>query len=530
MSALRSLSFSSQPDVRATDRDLPALPDETQSVWAVPVGGSVPEGFVDFHQHNADLPVALLSTNPHVCVRSGSREEAEMRQAFEALSRADRSENAVVAQFLHGSDREVFKALVTLVRFGVLDIRHDASRAPTEGFLKANSVLDEMACGGVEPDPANANGISLFERFRALRSAGVDLGAPGPDKGMQPPLALAIREKNLPVVVALLKNGVDPSRCPGMDNSPLMLAQEVRSPEIFNALLEHNADPHVLVSSYSVQGERLAPIHLAAQKRTDGLREINSLLSHGAHVNLQSDRGLTPFQCAIIKHQFANAALLRDNGADPDIFDFLGQTALHKACEDGDIAAIQGCVRLGANSNLRTRDGRTPLYLAILSGADRRAIAELLTAGAHVNADNRVIQNMAVDSFSWIRTETRRPALHLVGDYELREMPLGIDLAYLADIARLLIDHGADKAQRDLRNGDTPLHVAARRGNLPVVKVLLEYGRQRAQVSPRNKRNETPIECAARQGHHHVCHYLREKGAGWVRVRNLTSYGIGGGA
>jgi len=529
----RGQSGGSHPDLLiASASSIGPAPGE--NVWTVPAGCKVPEGFVDFPEHTAHLPVAFLPANPHVCFRVGEQEALAVAGAFDVLRGAALNENDVVWAFLDGKRAETFNALATLVENRLLDVCHDVGSATATSRRAGKTLLDEMARFGEEAGPGTAHpqGISLAARFDRLVQAGVSLLTPGGPDGRTPPLAAAIEEKNLAVVKALLDCGVNPSRFPGLEATPLMLAEESGCSEIVEALLERGADPNVRSVPSGEPDERLGPIHRAVQKRRNGLRELDLLLERGAQVNLQSGtHGLTAFHYAIFTHQFETAKKLIENGADPDVFDRNGNTALHIACNRNDAAAILMCIGLKGNVNLRNSAGQCPLYLAIRNFADRQTVAALIHAGADVNADNRVLQNMVSGGNTWRRVETRRPALHLLADYELRGEPVELDMDYLADIAALLVDHGADKEQRDLKSGDTPLHAAARRDNVPVMRVLLERGRQVARVLPRNYQGETPIEIAASRGNYSSCVYLQSKGGGYYRLRDpITSYGTGGGA
>jgi len=64
------------------------------------------------------------------------------------------------------------------------------------------------------------------------------------------------------------------------------------------------------------------------------------------------------------------------------------------------------------------------------------------------------------------------------------------------------------EAEDKLKSG--PLHYAARFGRLEVVKVLVEA---RAQLNPKNKRGETPLQWAEGQVKHHVVAFLKAQGA-----------------
>ena len=58
----------------------------------------------------------------------------------------------------------------------------------------------------------------------------------------------------------------------------------------------------------------------------------------------------------------------------------------------------------------------------------------------------------------------------------------------LAEVKRLVVDCGVDPNIQD-NNGDTPLHIAARRDYCVVVKLLLNHG---ADPTIRNKKGRTP--------------------------------------
>jgi ankyrin repeat protein len=77
------------------------------------------------------------------------------------------------------------------------------------------------------------------------------------------------------------------------------------------------------------------------------------------------------------------AALLVEQGADPEETDHFGNTALHLALKYPDL--IELLLQNGADVNARNALGNTPLHLAV---KDRRAVEALLAAGADVNARN----------------------------------------------------------------------------------------------------------------------------------------------
>jgi ankyrin repeat protein len=76
-------------------------------------------------------------------------------------------------------------------------------------------------------------------------------------------------------------------------------------------------------------------------------------------------------------------------------------------------------------------------------------------------------------------------------------------------LAQLLLDHGADVGQRGV-NDYTPLHLAAARGDLEMVEMLLAHGAD-PDVITRIDDYETPLEVAAAGGRQDVVDLLRPR-------------------
>jgi len=75
------------------------------------------------------------------------------------------------------------------------------------------------------------------------------------------------------------------------------------------------------------------------------------------------------------------------------------------------------------------------------------------------------------------------------------------------DVVRLLLDHGADVKAKD-KNGCTPLHLVS--GQATVARVLLEQG---ADVNAQEHDKETPLHRASRDGHVEATRVFLEHGA-----------------
>jgi ankyrin repeat protein len=171
--------------------------------------------------------------------------------------------------------------------------------------------------------------------------------------------------------------------------------------------------------------------------------------------------------------------LLLEKGADVNVEDGDGGTALHRAACMGHEAVARQLLENGADVNARRKDNVwTPLREAAGSGHEA-VVRLLLENGADVSAKGK-------DNFL--------PLHHAAGEGH-------------EAVVRLLVENGADIDAED-SDGDTALHSAAFKGHEAVARLLLEKG---ANVNANTRR--TALQWAAQQGHDAVVQLLLEKGA-----------------
>ena len=93
-----------------------------------------------------------------------------------------------------------------------------------------------------------------------------------------------------------------------------------------------------------------------------------------------------------------------------------------------------------------------------------------------------------------------------------RETPLH-PASYIGqvEVARTLIEHGADRMTAQNIDGSTPLHLASYWGRVDVARMLIEHG---ADVTAQKSEGETPLHLASKmgQGRHHSHAYCARRG------------------
>ncbi len=156
-------------------------------------------------------------------------------------------------------------------------------------------------------------------------------------------------------------------------------------------------------------------------------------------------------------------------------------TPLMYAARDGAIDAVRALADVGANLNLVDPDGTTALTLAIVNGHFDTAVA-LLEKGADPNvADkNRMTPLYAAVDMHTLQTVWGRPAPLLDDAVD----PVGMVKALLAhgadpnvQLKRPIIGrHTRNTGDGGLSEGTTALARAAKSGDVPIMKVLLEGG------------------------------------------------------
>ena len=243
--------------------------------------------------------------------------------------------------------------------------------------------------------------------------------------------------------------------------TPLYCALEAGRGEVARLLIERGAD------TSDPSGNTSSLPELAA---TRGLSDVFHLLTKekSFDFNKINDDGETLLTFAATSGKFDSVKFLLDNGAEVNVKNLSGDTALSCAVRSR-AAPVLEIVRLllahGAAVNTKNDHCETPLLIAAHRNADK--VANLLIEhGCDTTSKN-------LGSFS---------ALHSAAFYNNGKL------------IEKLLQHGAVLNLKTDDEGMTPLHVAAKKGSVLAADVLLEHGADLESTTPLA---ETPLLLAA---------------------------------
>ena len=299
----------------------------------------------------------------------------------------------------------------------------------------------------------------------------------------------AIRAGDRSAIKMLLKNGANLHARDQSGDTPLMAAALNGSVAVLELLTKAGADVNATNQAGATALLRAA---ISEQK-------VRLLVANGADVKARSHTGNDALILA--SRQAGNSRTVKfllDQGADPNSMNIFGATALIAAAAADDIESVRLLLDRGADVNLRPNPGtksfswggsRTPLMWAAFQG-DEALLKLLLERGSKVN--DLVRMGGALGQAAW--------GGHI-------------------GVARLLLDAGAQVDQRDLVANYTPLHWAAssEKSSPAVVELLLARGANANAEGGQDVDNylgvaQTPLMLARRRGDTPIVRALLKSG------------------
>ncbi|KAK3250007.1 hypothetical protein CYMTET_40600 [Cymbomonas tetramitiformis] len=209
-----------------------------------------------------------------------------------------------------------------------------------------------------------------------------------------------------------------------------------------------------------------------------------------------------------------------------------GDTALHLACEFNHKSAVKILLAKGAPKDITDKYGRTPLHRAA-EHASKDALWVLITANANVEA-NIVRGKSGAELYAEQQEAYGRKALHIACEYshlevmdilletaniqagnEMGETPLHIAARKGNEATyNFLVQKGADIEAQDLM-GHTPLHTASETGKINIMQLLIDA---KANVNATDTYHDTPLMLAAANGQEEAVELLISAGASAAKL------------
>ncbi|XP_063376605.1 serine/threonine-protein phosphatase 6 regulatory ankyrin repeat subunit B [Cydia fagiglandana] len=329
-------------------------------------------------------------------------------------------------------------------------------------------------------------------------------------------------------------------RADGRGKIPLLLAVEAGNQSMVRELLSAQTAEQLKASTPA--GD--TALHLAARRRDVDMARI--LVDYGAAIDATNEAGMTALHISAAEGDEPLVKYFYGVRANAAIADNEDRTPMHLAAENGHAAIIELLAdKFKASIFERTKDGSTLMHIASLNGhadcammlfkkgvylhmPNKDGARSIHTAAryGHVGIINTLLQKgesvdvTTNDNYTalHIAVESCKPAVvetllgygadvHIRGGKQ-RETPLHI-AARIPEgdkCALMLLKSGAgpNKATED---GMTPVHVAARYGNLATLVLLLEDG---GDPLRKTKTGETPLHMACRSCQPDVVRHLIE--------------------
>jgi ankyrin repeat protein len=379
-------------------------------------------------------------------------------------------------------------------------------------------LVGRLLAAGADVNAANRYGVTPLklaavngaaELLEQLLDAGGDVAAAGADG--ETLLMTVARGGHVAAARVLLERGAEvDAREAWHGQTALMWAAAQGHPPMLRELLAHGAD--VNARSNVEQWERqvtseprdkwlppggLTPLLFAA--RENCLACLPVLIEGGADVNATTPDGISAVVIALINGHFDVAGALVEAGTDPNLADYTGRTALYAAID--------------FNTMPKSNRPAPKVLENRLTGLDVARL--LLERGADVNA-----------------TLQRQPPYRAKLDRGNDTMLGGGTTPFLraakaGDLPamRLLLEHGADPKLAPTRNGIDPLMAAAGLGTaeqdttgrlksqqqaIETIQLLIDEG---LDVNARANDGQTALHGAAMQGYDEVIRFLVSKGA-----------------
>jgi|WetSurMetagenome_2_1015567.scaffolds.fasta_scaffold89984_1 ankyrin repeat protein len=222
--------------------------------------------------------------------------------------------------------------------------------------------------------------------------------------------------------------------------------------------------------------------------RNGNLIELEKLFQKGANANVRDSSGCTALHYATDTSKLGIAKYLIGKGADVNAKDKGGHSPLFGAVISHNEELINLLIIKGADVNALDTLGMSPTFVAAGCG-NINALSLLISKGSNVNI--KAANGMPLLTYAmW-------PATYYINEEGIQY------------VVNLLVNNGAIVDATEL-DGETPLHMAALMGHFSVVHLLVSKG---ADINAKDTSGFTPLFKAVTMRHEKTINALIEEGA-----------------
>ena len=327
----------------------------------------------------------------------------------------------------------------------------------------------------------------------------------------------AVLNANYDMVALLLREGAGVDRRSYSGMTALMYACKFGFYEVAELFLEHNCDVNIRDN-----GGRTA-LMLAVNEGYTDTAELLILKSKDINLDIRNRYGWSSLMLAIDVGNLEIAELLIDNGANIYVEEFTGLTSLMIAINRGHSSVAKKLIRYGAYIDLASYMGvvsgdtstelvqyvmstwhDTPYHSAVYAN-DVVALLGVVKESNESNSNNddwdrsfdvtgentpRSLSTARSSQSELFPSERSQIGVASAATLGNRTVGNGIDAvdrygytalhlaAYLGrtDLAKVLIENGADVYKKTLKEGLTVLHIACSKKHLPIISLVITEG------------------------------------------------------
>lgn len=238
-----------------------------------------------------------------------------------------------------------------------------------------------------------------LETYTYLESLGILVNTVG-GKGRNPLHAIASRNQDLAIYSYFLDKGVDINKADANGVTPFMNAAKRNSLEVLKFLLPHVADIN------AKDNKRQSALALAVGSNAP--EAVSFLLDENADIHTIDAKGnnlsfylMQNFDVNKPERFEAKLKVLRKAGLDIAKTQQAGNTLVHLAVKENNLALLKRLQEFGIDINKKNDDGNTALHLAAMTANDESILKYLIEQGADKSLKtdfDESVYNLAVEN------------------------------------------------------------------------------------------------------------------------------------